>query len=80
MGFDAPGSEKVFWTNLLVYSVVFFPLICIISAIGLIVIRRNYEVRRGRVLALAPIFDIFLVVVAFTGSSVFCNGNLSCRG
>ncbi|WP_417829698.1 hypothetical protein [Thalassospira sp.] len=75
MMFDAPGSEENPLTQLLFYSVLAFPVLCLMGGILPWIFRRH---RLGIWLYALSGLAVALFVVAISLLGVICSGNFSC--
>lgn len=63
MMFDAPGSEKLIAMQLAFWSVLTFPLMCLVSVIGMWMFYGRGQTTAANVAAALPCVNVLVVVV-----------------
>ena len=82
MMFDSPDTEYSSLSILMFWSVFTVPLVLLVSCVGgLIVLSRkdsNQNTWTGRALAMLPLVNVFVFVVATVLIEAVCDGKFSC--
>ncbi|MDE2020907.1 MAG: hypothetical protein KGJ13_11275 [Patescibacteria group bacterium] len=80
--FDAPGSEKVFTTQLFALSLLIVPFVLIVSCIGGLIVsfgkRTPRRVRWVWIFALLPALNLVLFLIAIALLQGLCGGSFTC--
>lgn len=78
MLFDSPGSTESSLTWTLFFSLISFPILCLLSIPFTWVFYKKEKPKAALWVSLSPLFSVLFIIIAFVLLEVFCNGQFNC--